>query len=358
MIICTYTSSSLKNSVGGSNGVAKMVIDFFKHKYSTVSFCKFDANSKIFKMLKYRFKNKVVLINHSPHECGFLKIIIHRLLFSKVYHVVHSEPDYLIRHILFEKRHCSPYLLTLLNLKLNIQLYLKYIVLFIFNTKIILISNTHLSYFESRFRFKFLPSSKCIVIKNPISIERTEKISPLKERTKLVFVGRLVSIKRVTFLVKAWSLISNDFKNFEFNIIGDGPEYSLIKDFIESHGYERVNLLGFQSDIKSFLDSSSFMLMASAYEGTPQSIVEAQARGVIPICLNSFSAAHEMIIHGYNGFVIEATNVLDFSKEIKLIIEKSNLYSISQNCVDSIIPSELEVIEMKWLNLVDYHETL
>lgn len=110
------------------------------------------------------------------------------------------------------------------------------------------------------------------------------------ERPIAVALARLVEVKRIDLLLRAWEDMPADLL-----ILGDGPLMAQLKEqaagLIEKGN---VHFCGFVKDAAMFLPGADFMVISSDREGFPYSMVEALCAGV-PVISTEVAAAKEML---------------------------------------------------------------
>jgi glycosyltransferase involved in cell wall biosynthesis len=99
-----------------------------------------------------------------------------------------------------------------------------------------------------------------------------EPPSPLR----LLFVGRLSKQKNVSTLLEALKITD---RQVYVDIIGDGPEYSLLKKMITENHLANVSLHGRleRNEITEFYKTCDALIMPSLYEAQPLVLLEAMA---------------------------------------------------------------------------------
>lgn len=164
----------------------------------------------------------------------------------------------------------------------------------------------------------------------------TNKFSPDKRvenyfgqdgKKVILFVGRFVEIKGITYLLKAMEDI-----DAKLVIVGKGPDESLIRKQVENLG-EKVIFLGSQDHTKlpTIYASSDIFVIPSVTiqggvtEGSPTVITEALASG-LPVIGTNTGGIPEMIQDGVNGFVVPERNSEIISEKIKIILGNSMIY--------------------------------
>lgn len=152
---------------------------------------------------------------------------------------------------------------------------------------------------------------KIFVLNNPSNMGASSLMS--KKTNTAIYVGRLdVHQKRLDLLLKAWAIVEGHNLNWKLILIGDGPDSTFLKNLKDTLGLNYCEFAGRTSPEK-FYSTSSIFCLTSAYEGQPMSIIEAMQFGVIPVVMNSFSAAEELVSDGENGYLVKFRDVSGYS---------------------------------------------
>ncbi len=133
-------------------------------------------------------------------------------------------------------------------------------------------------------RYGMLP----VVVQSPPTVPLAERPAPLFRRDgriRLLMVGRLHRVKRVDiFLKMAEQLEQLRPGRFEFRVVGDGPERERLERLSDELGIrELVELRHAVSDVAAELDDADLVLLLSDYEGFGLVVLEALARGRVPV---------------------------------------------------------------------------
>lgn len=153
----------------------------------------------------------------------------------------------------------------------------------------------------------------------PNVIEEDRILPLLKEEHKFTAMDkqpRFVMPVRLDERIKG---IMNFFKaigrenvlSAQFDILGDGKDEKLIRQFVEDNGYsDHIHLHGFcsmESVVKHYLNSDCFIL-PSFSDPSPLSIVEACCCG-LPLLVSCRCGNHyETLANGENGFLFDPDN--------------------------------------------------
>jgi len=138
-------------------------------------------------------------------------------------------------------------------------------------------------------------------IPNPVP---SENGSSSDKQRKLLFVGRLQEpVKRLRFVLEVWRRLSQREENrgWKLAVVGDGPDMEAAKGWVST--LERVSLEGFQ-DPASYYREASILLMTSAFEGLPMTLIEAQRLGCVPVVMDSFLSLRDIVDDRDNGRIV------------------------------------------------------
>lgn len=94
-------------------------------------------------------------------------------------------------------------------------------------------------------------------------------------------VGRLVPIKDVPLLVRAFARVVSTRPDAHLVLAGDGPERGAIEEAVRARGLgASVHLLGWRDDLPAIYSDLDLLVVSSKNEGTPLAMIEAFAAGV------------------------------------------------------------------------------
>jgi glycosyltransferase involved in cell wall biosynthesis len=132
-----------------------------------------------------------------------------------------------------------------------------------------------------------------------------EPIPWIERDDTVLFVGRLDHAKGARSLLDAWRELGTDAPRLD--IIGDGPDRSVMENQISSEGLNRVRLLGQLSfdETQNRIEHSRLLVIPSTwFEGFPMVIREAFAFGV-PVAASDLGSLAELVKEGTNGFLFQ-----------------------------------------------------
>jgi len=160
---------------------------------------------------------------------------------------------------------------------------------------------------------KILPPGKTLVIPNgisaanfpfPASREEVRAEFDLPENAFVwLAVGNLLPSKDYPTLLEAMARCGGSFRLL---IAGGGTQESLdgLRDEARRLGIEaRILFLGSRADVPRLLRGCDAYVLSSAWEGMPNSVMEAMASAVPVVCTDA-GGVRELVTHGVSGFIV------------------------------------------------------
>ena len=310
---------------GGIEKVVFNIHDLLENKFSVFTHCLSNRNG---------FKKKIInsKINFKFNSFFFsINYLIKSIkLQNKVNIVIGHMPNPLCISLLLHPR---KYILfwhsDLIGKSFIINFFYKPIefLIIIFAKKIIFTSQ---NYYESSY-VKFFKKPYSIIPLSTKIIPDQKKNRKITKR--LLSVGRLVNYKNYTFLIKAMMFMPS----LNLTIIGDGPEYYKLINFIEKNKISNVSIRRNQNDLdlKNAFLSHDILCLASHTRAEAFGVVllEALSYG-LPILVgdNKGSGMLSICKNGINGNVFNF-EIKDFKNKANAIYK--NYSSYSNNALNS-----------------------
>lgn len=181
----------------------------------------------------------------------------------------------------------------------------KFIIHTIFQNSNHLIFVSHAGY-KSYISDYQIDKNKVSIIYNGISEEKILRgrnvRKPKNNYMRLIYAGRLVPLKGVDQLLRAFSTLSKSY-NIILDIIGDGTQKECLETMVqEMKIFDKVTFYGFQEDVSNYLEKSDIFIYPSKTEIFGISLVEAMAAKCICVA-NNVGGIPEIIINNVNGFL-------------------------------------------------------
>lgn len=133
----------------------------------------------------------------------------------------------------------------------------------------------------------------------PIPFAKRDDNSPIE----IVWAGRFVKAKRADRFLDLMQLCKDKNVPAHLTLVGDGPKWNGIKTRIGNAGLDdMITLVGWQSDIKPYVDNADIYLSMSEREGFPNTILEVCGRGR-PFLVRDIPPNREVYESSAGGFL-------------------------------------------------------
>ena len=133
----------------------------------------------------------------------------------------------------------------------------------------------------------------------PCPVERNEQV-PL-----FLAIGRLVEQKSFMRLLHAVKVLCDDGLRFHLNILGKGPDRSMLEKYIEENDLSStVSLLGFQPNPYCFMKQADWLVCSSLAEGFSTVATEATVLG-LPTVTTDCAGMKELFGENEYGIIVE-----------------------------------------------------
>lgn len=152
----------------------------------------------------------------------------------------------------------------------------------------------------------------------------------------IAIIGRITKIKNHDFFLDVINKILEENQNINIKvfIVGDGDlteHISKRASQINDKFGDIVILTSWIFDIATFNPGMDIICLTSDNEGTPVSLIEAQASG-IPIITTDVGGIRDIVLDGETGYIIPKNDIVLFStKLLELINDKVKRESFSKN---------------------------
>ncbi len=212
------------------------------------------------------------------------------------------------------------------------------------STKIVAISNIQKQ--ELCEKFKVAPCEKFEVVPLGFDLERFQINHPERriafrakyglnqEDVVIGIIGRLVPIKNHYLLIQAFAEVkAKTQKTLKLIIIGDGEIRDELQRFSSSQNLNISNSTAVKSDvvftswitdIESALPGLDIVALSSFNEGTPVSLIEAQAANV-PVISTRVGGIEDIVLEGETAVLSENNNLEEFSTKLLDLVEDDSL---------------------------------
>jgi glycosyltransferase involved in cell wall biosynthesis len=190
----------------------------------------------------------------------------------------------------------------------------------------LLFSSTVVSLNEFDFNFLaqtgFVDKNKLVLINGEgVNIEYFDGCPSINsnEFFEFLFIGRIIKEKGILDFIAAAKKIIYTYPDYKvkFSILGSfdrGNRSSLSEnEFYNEIGlFSQISYLGYESDVRGYIDSCDCVVLPSYREGLSRVLLEA-ASMYKPIITSNVPGCSDLVVDGINGYLCEAKDYISLS---------------------------------------------
>ncbi len=140
----------------------------------------------------------------------------------------------------------------------------------------------------------------------------------------VTLVARLVAIKRVDRFLKLAAALADE-PAVRFVVVGDGELRAELQDTAQARLLgERLVWAGFRRDIPDVCFASDVVVLTSDNEGTPVSLIEAQA-AALPVLATDVGGVRSVVEHGVSGLLAGADDLDALTQGLRELVRDAGL---------------------------------
>lgn len=134
----------------------------------------------------------------------------------------------------------------------------------------------------------------------------------------IVCVARLVPIKNIDNLLRAWKIVEDSGSDYKLNIIGNGPLYDPLNKLASTLNLKSVTFSGVVSNnnLPLHLYNADAFILTSHSESWGLVVNEAMAAGLPILLSNKINAGQALLQEGINGYSFNPNNVTDIADNL------------------------------------------
>lgn len=165
---------------------------------------------------------------------------------------------------------------------------------------------------------------------------------------RIICVGRLVPIKNIDKLLRAWQQIELKGIDWKLSIIGKGPDYETLINLSAFLKLQNVEFLGTvnNNDIPAHFYNSDVFILPSLSETWGLVVNEAMAAGLPVLLSNKVNAAHTLLHDGVNGFSFDPCDEDSMAETILKYISLDFVHKKNMSAKSLSIISEMSYEKM------------
>lgn len=204
-------------------------------------------------------------------------------------------------------------------------------------------------------------SDKIKVVYNPINykeiyqkIKASNPYSGCEDDIIFVTVGRIQNkqkkIDRILEIAKMLQV--HNINNYKWYIVGDGEDFSEIKEKIDDYKVnEHIILSGEKENPFVYMKFADYLVVTSSYEGFSIVTMEALICNT-PVVTTNHTAAKELIINAVNGFIVENDIESIYEKIVYLIQNRNEVDRLRENIATTLLNKDCT--KQQFFELIGY----
>lgn len=153
------------------------------------------------------------------------------------------------------------------------------------------------------------------------SIQTRQRDEPLK----VLWVGRMLPLKRVDLLIRAVARINDAGQRLHLTLIGDGTERKKLEKLaarlLDSDDYTIKGFIPASEVPQVMAEHDIYVLPSNSYEGWGAVVNEAMAVGCAVIASDQTGAGRSLIEHGFNGLLFESGSIDELMRCLSLFLD-------------------------------------
>lgn len=196
---------------------------------------------------------------------------------------------------------------------------------------------------------------KGLIIPNPIILNEIPDPYNGVRQKRVVAMGRYVPEKNYPMLIKAFKNFSLRFPDYILDIYGDGKERENLEKMVNDLELnDKVNLNHSCSNVLEIIKDAEIYVLSSDLEGMPNALIEAMALGLTCIATDCPAGGPaELIIDGFNGFLVPVNDDSVLSDKLCIVAEDSNLRNtVCNNAIEIRERLNIDIVGEHWLSLL------
>ncbi|OIQ00266.1 MAG: hypothetical protein AUK35_03850 [Zetaproteobacteria bacterium CG2_30_46_52] len=173
-------------------------------------------------------------------------------------------------------------------------------------------------------------------------------------KLKLMFIGRLETIKGIENLCESFASLTNKYPNVVLDIVGTGSLYQTLQE-----KYAKITRMKFHGKLvgeakeKAFEVANMVLVPSKWPEVFGIVIIEAFAHG-IPVIATNEGGMKELIQPGKTGYYFKGTSTQSISETLIEVLENTdNIIDMKNNCFDEAEYYSNEAVLKQYLNVYE-----
>ncbi len=186
------------------------------------------------------------------------------------------------------------------------------------------------------------------------SVQVDDKCGQCDRDIDVIFVGRLVEVKRIDRIIKITKDLVVSNPTIKVAIVGNGPEMDKLQKQVSALQLNKnIEFLGQRSDVPNLVGRSKVFVLTSRSEGVSIAMLEAMALRVVPV-VSDVGDLNDFVINGETGFLVDQDDLQGFSERIgNLLSDTSTRTTLAEASRDKILlTSERQALAKRWFAIL------
>lgn len=173
---------------------------------------------------------------------------------------------------------------------------------------------------------------QCAVDYSRLPILNLKMRYKLEDMRIILFLGRIVKIKGLNYLIESFSILERKEKNVFLIIAGEGPKRTEYEKISKDLGIKNILFTGnvSKNEISSYYNACDIFVLPSifyeqSYEPWGLVVNEAMAFSKPVIATNAVGASNDLILNNVNGFIVQEKDVNQLYEAMKNILSDQSL---------------------------------
>ncbi len=177
-------------------------------------------------------------------------------------------------------------------------------------------------------------SERIVVVPNSIDVNSNRRDRVPHDGINILYVGRMIEVKGVDLLIRAFHRISKIFKDVKLILVGDGPMLSSYRAMVKEIGLEHnvtfTGHLTYQEVTHYYSIADIFVHPAVLHEPMNLTLLEAMVHDV-PVLVSNVGSLGQIVRDA--GIIFNRGDVDDLTNKLATLIEdRSKINELRLNC--------------------------
>lgn len=187
----------------------------------------------------------------------------------------------------------------------------------------------------------------------PNSIPTVLDEVPKKEKV-ILYLSRLdYAQKRADLILPLWKKLMDELPEWRMEIVGGGVALEDLKVQINKEKIPRVEVLGKQKP-DEYYRKSPIYIMTSAFEGFPNTLIEAQSFGAVPVIYDNYPMAGWVVNEAEDAFLIPPFKIDKMAQQILLLArDERKTQLMAKAALENARRFTIDRVGQKWLEFFE-----